>query len=35
MRYLCKTCGNPARSDGSEYADVCTQWPLCEPEEDE
>lgn len=28
----CKHCSSPARDDGSDYADVCTQWPHCRTE---
>lgn len=23
-------CGAVARNDGSDYNDICDQWPLCE-----
>lgn len=25
----CTNCGQLARNDGSEYANVCTRWPYC------
>lgn len=28
-------CGAIARNDGSDYAIVCTQWPICEREQQE
>lgn len=27
----CPNCGQLARNDGSEYANVCTRWPYCTP----
>lgn len=30
---LCPNCGQLARNDGSEYNDVCHQWPRCKEEE--
>ena len=30
IRVECRHCTAPARDDGSDYADVCDQWPRCE-----
>lgn len=27
----CPNCHGLARNDGSEYSDVCAQWPHCVP----
>jgi NADH pyrophosphatase NudC (nudix superfamily) len=28
-RRTCPNCGGDARNDGSDYNDICTQWPRC------
>lgn len=30
MTVTCLHCSAPARQDGGDYHDLCTQWPLCE-----